>query len=81
MKSKNIPADIKSKSIKEAQNEIKEIITNLENSETNLEESMHKYNRMMQLNYHIQEQFKKKANEIKRSRLDKSKKISTKDSE
>ena len=38
MKSKNIPADIKSKSIKEAQNEIKEIITNLENSETNLEE-------------------------------------------
>ena len=31
MKSKNIPADIKSKSIKEAQNEIKEIITNLEN--------------------------------------------------
>ena len=32
MKSKNIPADIKSKSIKEAQNEIKEIITNLENT-------------------------------------------------
>ena len=30
MKSKNIPADIKSKSIKEAQNEIKEIIANLE---------------------------------------------------
>ena len=50
MKSKNIPADIKSKSIKEAQNEIKEIITNLENTETNLEESMDKYNRMMQLN-------------------------------
>ena len=40
MKSKNIPADIKSKSIKEAQNEIKEIITNLENKETNLEESI-----------------------------------------
>ena len=67
MKSKNIPADIKSKSIKEAQNEIKEIITNLENVETNLEESMNKYNRMMQLNYHIQEQFKKKLKEIKRS--------------
>ena len=60
MKSKNIPADIKSKSIKEAQNEIKEIITNLENTETNLEESMDKYDRMMQLNYHIQEQFRKK---------------------
>ena len=65
MKSKNIPADIKSKSIKEAQNEIKEIITNLENSETNLEESMYKYHRMMQLNYHIQEQFKKKLEKIK----------------
>ena len=49
MKSKNIPADIKSKSIKEAQNEIKEIITNLENTETNLEESMDKYNRMMHI--------------------------------
>ena len=71
MKSKNIPADIKSKSIKEAQNEIKEIIVNLENSETNLEESMHKYNRMMQLNYHIQEQFKKRLKEIKVSNLDK----------
>ena len=65
MKSKIIPVDIKSKSIKEAQNEIKEIISNLESSETNLEESMEKYDRMMQLNYHIQEQFKKKLREIK----------------
>ena len=40
MKSKNIPVDIKSKSIKEAQNEIKQIISNLENSETNLKESL-----------------------------------------
>ena len=30
---------------------------------------MDKYNRMMQLNYHIQEQFKKKLKEIKRSIL------------
>ena len=37
MKSKNIPADIRAKSIKEAQNEIKVIIAKLENSETNLE--------------------------------------------
>jgi len=79
MKSKNIPVDIRSKSIKEAQNEIKEIITNLESNETNLEESIDKYNRMMQLNYHIQEQFKKKANEIKQSTLDKNGKISSKD--
>ena len=79
MKSKNIPADIKSKSIKEAQNEIKEIITNLENTKANLEESMNKYNRMMQLNYHIQEQFKKKLKEIKRSDFNNDKKSIIKD--
>ena len=79
MKSKNIPADIKSKSIKEAQNEIKQIILNLENTETNLEESMDKYNRMMQLNYHIQEQFKKKLKEIKNSGFDNNKKSLIKD--
>ena len=65
MKSKNIPADIRAKSIKEAQNEIKVIIAKLENSETNLENSIEQYERMMQLNYHIHEQFKKKAKEIK----------------
>ena len=74
MKSKNIPADIKSKSIKEAQNEIKQIVSNLESTETNLEESMDKYNRMMQLNYHIQDQFKKKLKEIKSSDFDNNKK-------
>ena len=56
MKSKNIPPDIKSKSIKEAQDEIKEIITNLEGTKANLTESIDKYNRMIQLNHHIQEQ-------------------------
>ena len=75
MKSKNIPADIRIKSIKEAQNEIKQIIEKLENSETNLEDSMELYNRMMQLNYHIQDQFKQKANKIKQSTLHKNKKI------
>ena len=79
MKSKNIPADIKSKSIKEAQNEINEIITNLENTETNLEESTNKYNRMMQLNYHIREQYKKKLREIKGSDFDNNKQGSVKE--
>ena len=65
MKSKKIPADIKSKSIKEAQIEIKEIIGNLEESDTDLRKSMDKYDRMIQLNLHIQEQFKKKLNEVK----------------
>lgn len=81
MKSKNIPADIRVKSIKEAQNEIKEIITKLENTEINLENSMEQYNRVMQLNYHIQEQFKKRANEIKQFTLNESEKKSSKDLE
>ena len=72
MKLKNIPADISAKSIKEAQSEIKEIIEKLESTETDLESSLEQYNRMIHLNFHIQEQFKKKANEIKQYTLDKS---------
>ena len=72
MKLKNIPADISTKSIKEAQNEIKEIIANIENNETNLENSIEQYNRMIQLNYHIQEKFKKKAIQIKKVTIFKS---------
>ena len=78
MKSKNIPSDIKVKSIKEAQNEIKDIIANLENTDTNLEESIDKYTRMVQLNNHIQEQFRKKLKEIKGLNEKKSKKSTIK---
>ena len=74
MKSKNIPVDIRAKSIKEAQNEIKEIINNLESEGVNLEQSIDIYNRMMQLNNHIQEEFKKKLKQIKRSRFEEDKK-------
>ena len=66
MKSKKIPENIKKKSIKEAQIEISEIISKLENQQVNLEESVSDYNKMMLLNNHIQEQFKKKAKEIKK---------------
>ena len=79
MKLKNIPADIIVKSIKEAQSEIQEIITKLENTETDLENSMEQYNRMIYLNLHIQEQFRKKANAIKHSTLEKNGKILSKD--
>ena len=74
MKSKNIPADIRVKSIKEAQNEIKEIIEKLENTETNLEDSIEWYDRMNQLNAHIQDKFRQKANEIRKSTLRENKK-------
>ena len=73
MKLEKIPVDIKSKSIKEAQNEIKQIIENLESTKINLEESMEQYNRMMQLNHHIQEEFKKKLKEIRDSDINNSK--------
>ena len=71
MNPKNIPADIKVKSIREAQTEIKEIIIDLEKSETNLEKSMDKYNRMMQLNLHIQEQYKVELQKIRKNDPDK----------
>ena len=80
MKSKNIPVDIRTKSIKEAQNEIKQIIEKLENTKINLEDSIEQYNRMIQLNYHIQDQFKQKSNEIKQFTLSKNKKNLSKDS-
>ena len=67
MKLKNIPADIKRKSIKEAQTEISNLIAKLETPEAKLEQSTDKYNRILQLNQHINEQFKKKANELKKT--------------
>ena len=73
MKSKNIPADIRAKTIKEAQNEINDIIEHLENKETKLEISIEKYNRMMQLNHHIQDKFKEKAREISQVSVNKNK--------
>ncbi len=74
MKSKNIPEDIRKKSTEEAQNEIKDILAKLENSQTNLENSTEQYNRMLKLNLHIQEQFKVKAKEINKANLKNNKK-------
>ncbi len=81
MKSKNIPPDIRVKSIKEAQKEIKEIIAELEKSDSNRNNSEYikqQYMRVFQLDHHIQEEFKKKAAEIKTSILEKIKKKSKK---
>jgi len=64
MKSKNIPADIKSKSIKEAKNEINAILEKFEQSNVNLEESTSEYKRLILLNKHIEILFKYKSNEI-----------------
>ena len=64
MKTENIPADIKSKSLKETRDEIDTILTKLEKQETNLDESIDDYQRLIQLNNHINELFKKKFREI-----------------
>ena len=61
-----------------SQKEIKEIIEKLENSEVNLEDSIEQYNRMIQLNHHIHDKFKLRATEIKKSTLEKKKKIAPK---
>ena len=49
MKIENIPADIKSKSLKEAKDEINQILTKLENQGTNLEQSISDYQRLILL--------------------------------
>ena len=64
MKNEIIPADIKSKSLKEARAEIDAILSKLENKETNLDESISDYQRLILLNKHIDQLFKKKFNEI-----------------
>ncbi|MDC0943222.1 hypothetical protein OAR49_01110 [Pelagibacteraceae bacterium] len=64
MKIENIPADIKSKSLKEARDEIDAILGKLENQDTNLYESKSEYQRLIQLNKHIDVLFKKRFKEI-----------------
>ena len=64
MKIENIPADIKSKSLKEARGEIDVILSKLEKQETNLDESIEDYKRLILLNKHIDQLFKKKFREI-----------------
>ena len=64
MKNENIPADIKSKSLKEARDEIDAILNKLESQETNLVNSISDYQRLIHLNRHIDDLFKKKFKEI-----------------
>ena len=64
MKNENIPADIKSKSLKETWDEIDAILRKLESQETNLGDSIGDYQRLIQLNKHIDFLFKKKFKEI-----------------
>ena len=64
MKIKNIPADIKSKSLKEAKEEIDAILGKLESQNANLGNYVDDYQRLIQLNKYIESLFKKKSKEI-----------------
>ena len=67
MKTENIPADIKSKSLKEAINEINEILIKLESKNLDLSNAENTYKRLIQLNKHIENLFKMKSKEISNS--------------
>ena len=64
MKNENIPADIKSKSLKEAKEEINEILAKLESENLDLNSIEVEYKRLMNLNKHIESIFKIKAKKI-----------------
>ena len=70
MKSENIPANVKSKSLKEARDEIDTILSKLENQETNLDVSIDDYQRLILLNKHIDQLFKKRFKEISEQKND-----------
>ncbi len=64
MTNKNIPADIRSKSIKETKEEINKILEKIEKDDTNLESHINDYDRLLKLNKHMDELFKKKLKGI-----------------
>jgi len=66
MRTENIPADIKSKSLKEARDEINAILSKLESQETDLNESIYDYQRLIELNKHIDVLLKKKFKELQK---------------
>ena len=64
MKIENIPADIKSKSLKEARDEIDEILIKLENEKEDFKALEKEYKRLIILNKHVENLFKIKSKEI-----------------
>ena len=64
MKTKNIPPDIKSKSINEAKIEILDILKRLEDNGIDLENSKKEYERLLLLNNHVDNVFKEKLDKI-----------------
>ena len=65
MKTKNIPSDIKSKSINDAKAEISDILDRLESDKADIEGSKKDYERLLLLNDHINNLFKERLNNIR----------------
>ena len=64
MKSENIPADIKSKSLKEARDEIDVILAKLESKNLEFNTINNEYKRLILLNKHVENLFKKKSKNL-----------------
>ena len=67
MKIENIPADIKSKSLKEAKEEINEILVKLETQKLDFNSIETTYKRLMSLNKHVENIFKTRSKELSNS--------------
>ena len=67
MKTENIPADIKSKSLKEARDEINEILVRLESQNLDISSIENTYKRLLNLNKHVENLFKEKSKQISKS--------------
>ena len=68
MKIENIPADIKSKSLKEARDEIDEILLKLETQNIDLSNAENMYKRLLILNKHVENLFKMKSKEMSKNK-------------
>ena len=68
MKTENIPADIKSKSLKETRDEIDEILLKLETKNIDFNNAENLYKRLLILNKHVESLFKMKSKEISKTK-------------
>ena len=64
MKIENIPADIKSKSLKEARDEIDVILAKLESKNLEFNTIDNEYKRLILLNKHVENLFKEKSKNL-----------------
>ena len=71
MKIKNIPVDIKSKSLNETKSEIADILERLENENIDLENSIKDYERLLSLNRYIDSLFRERLKKIRFTKKEK----------